>query len=65
MKTAYKITVGNIGVIIETESYKEARKVYDEYVSQSEAKYGRASGEEVILWKDGEPLVVHYGRYNA
>lgn len=65
MKNLYKVAVANIGTIIETESYDEAKSTYDAYVLQSEAEYGRASGEDIVLWEACEPLEVHYGNYNA
>jgi hypothetical protein len=55
MKTKYTITVGNVGTVYEGTSSREAAETFDEYVSQSAADYGRAAGEPVTLWKDGEP----------
>lgn len=64
-QTKYEVTVGNLGSVIETESYEEAKTVYDEYVWQSSANYGRVAGEWVTLWEDGEPLEEHHGSYNT
>lgn len=50
----YEILVGNIGCVYVGESKTEASEYYREYVSQSKNGYGRASGEPVSLWEDGE-----------
>jgi len=39
----------------------EAEKTYKEYVEQSESGVGRASGEYVGLYVDGEPVKEHFG----
>jgi hypothetical protein len=59
-KSEYVVNVGNIGNIPEG-TYSEALKTFNEYVKQSKAKYGRASGEDVILMKDGEPVKEYFG----
>ena len=52
----YEVTVGNIGRVYSGHSHAEAKAIYREYKLQSKSRYGRASGEEVILWKNSEPL---------
>lgn len=61
MKTKYEVTVGNLGSVIETESYEEAKATFNEYVELSETQYGRVAGEFVILWENGEPIEEHLG----
>lgn len=56
----YEVIVGNIGSVILTDCYTEARGVFDEYYSQSVTGYGRAAGEEVELLDQGEPLHYHH-----
>ncbi len=34
----------------------EAKRVFATYREQSQTNYGRAAGEDVTLWKDGEPV---------
>lgn len=58
----YEVIVGNIGTVTRTENEYEALQVFTEYVEQSNHPFGRASGEEVTLMKDGEPEQTHYGR---
>lgn len=55
MKTTYAVTVGNIGTVYEGKNSREAAETFDEYRAQSQDNYGRAAGEPVTLWKDGEP----------
>lgn len=53
MKHNYEVVVGNIGSFKYT-SLKDARKCYFDYVTLSQQSEGRASGEAVTLFKDGE-----------
>jgi len=57
----YEVTVGNVGSVYRGASKKEATKSYLEMVAKSLSDSGRASGEEVILWEDGEPIAEHQG----
>lgn len=50
----YQVVVGNIGTVYDGDSYREAVNVLEEYVSQSVNGYGRASDEDVTLFKDGD-----------
>jgi len=59
----YSVSVGNIGNI-EVNNKREATKTYNEYVRQSKAKHGRASGEDVTLWINGEPVKEYFGTLN-
>ena len=51
----YEVIVGNIGKVHEGGSYMKAFAVFQEYIKKSDATYGRASGENVALWKNNEP----------
>ena len=53
----YQVIVGNIGTVHEGNNPATARGVYDEYKQQSQSGYGRAAGEPVTMFKDGEPHV--------
>lgn len=61
----FEVTVGNIGTVERTDSHKTAMATYREYVSQSKNNYGRAAGEDVVLWEDGEPIEEYYGGLNS
>ena len=52
----YQVLVGNIGTVASTDSKSEALKEFNHYVEASKASCGRASGEEVTLFGDGEIL---------
>lgn len=56
-----EVVVGNIGTVYEGQDRAEADKVYAEYVRQSEGGYGRAAGEGVTLFVDGEIVQEHFG----
>lgn len=60
-KVFYEVIVGNIGKVHEGSSRAAALKAYNTYVRQSKSGYGRASGEQVSLWKDNEPIKEYYG----
>ena len=55
MKHTYEVIVGNIGTVHRGSNRAEAMKHFAEYVGQSESDCGRAAGESVTLWTDGEP----------
>ena len=60
-KSVYSVSVGNVGNIACADK-AEAEKTYAEYVEQSNSDSGRASGENVSLMKDGEPIKDHVGK---
>ncbi len=60
-KTArYEVLVGNLGVVWTFEGTATheipARHEFNGWLERSKAPYGRASGEAVTLFKDGEIL---------
>jgi len=55
----YKVTVGNIGNIDAGDDLSQAMSMFNDYVSQSKSKSGRASGEDVILF-DVDEIVKEY-----
>ncbi len=60
-KHSYGVTIGNIGNALATTNLREAEETYKEYVEQSKSGIGRACGENVILWRDGEPWKEYKG----
>lgn len=52
----YEVIVGNIGRVHTGNNRREANKIYREYVKDSAQSTGRASGEQVTLFEDGEPV---------
>ena len=57
----YEIIIGNIGTVDTTNNPIDARRIYGECVAMSNAPYGRAAGEDVTLFEDGEPILEHFG----
>lgn len=57
----YEVTVGNIGLVHDGHSLKEATKEFSAYKAESKSGRGRAGGEQVVLWKDGEPVKEYEG----
>jgi len=55
----YELYVGNIGCVHRGNDGLVALGEFDEYVKLSKSEYGRASNEEVTLFKDGE-LIKEY-----
>lgn len=55
----YQVYVGNIGKVYDGPAYFTAKRDFDEYVRQSKADYGRAGGETVTLFKDGDIIEEH------
>lgn len=57
--TTYELIVGNIGTVYRGPSEAIAVAEYDDYVEISKSGYGRAAGEEITLFKDGEIIKEH------
>ena len=60
-RAEYEVIVGNIGTIYDGGNYREALKRYRTYVKISKSESGRASGEDVIIMRDGEPVKEYFG----
>ena len=56
----FTVTVGNIGNL-QKETREEAEQTFAEYVEQSKQETGRASGEDVFLFVDGEIEQEYFG----
>ena len=48
----YKVFVGNIGKVFESDSLDRVLAVYHDYREQSRNGIGRAAGENVTVFKD-------------
>ena len=55
-KSKYEVTVGNVGNVHTGSNKQSAKVVFLEYVRVSNSGVGSAGGEDVTLWKDGEPI---------
>ena len=53
---AYQVIVGNIGTVYDGGKRKAADNAFRSYKNDSRFNYGRASGEDVTLFCDGEPI---------
>lgn len=53
----YEVVVGNIGSVHTTNNPVDANRVYGIYKKQSQSEVGRAGGEDVTIFKDGEPVL--------
>lgn len=60
----YVVIVGNIGTTYDGYSLKDATKTFNEYKHQSKTHYGRASGEQVVMTCNGDPIKEHNGSFN-
>lgn len=54
MKHHYEIVVGNIGTVYSGHNHRTALQKYNEYIRQSQNTNGRAAGETVTFFYDGE-----------
>ena len=57
----FEVIVGNIGTVYDGDNRGLADQDFAAYVRLSKAGYGRASGEDVTLFVDGEPEMEHDG----
>jgi len=60
-KPFYEVIVQNIGKVYEGSNGFEANTEYQRYVGKSKRGEGRAAGEGVTLYKDGDILKEHIG----
>jgi hypothetical protein len=54
--SAYQVTVGNVGTVYDGDSPSDAAMTFIAYADMSADGRGRAAGEPVTLWRDGEPV---------
>lgn len=62
-KPFYEVIVGNIGKVHEGTNLAAARRAYISYKSKSKSGVGRAAGENVTLWKDGDIIDEYEGSW--
>lgn len=60
----YQVYVGNIGMVYDGDSEEDAILNFNDYVINSTQGYGRASGEDVTLFEDGEIIKDFIGKLN-
>ena len=59
----YIVNVGNIGNI-DCTTKEQAIVLFNDYVTQSKNNIGRAAGEDVCIFEDGEPIMEYWGTLN-
>lgn len=59
MLPTYEVIVGNIGTVYRGSDSHLAYIEYEEAVGASQSGYGRAAGEPVTLFEDGEVIKEH------
>ena len=64
INNTWEVIVGNVGKIYSGTNGFEAIKEYNAYVHISKSGLGRAGGEDVILFKNGEPHKEFFGTVN-
>lgn len=57
----YELIVGNIGMVHTGNDLRRARALYQLYVNKSLSGEGRAAGESVTLFEEGEMLTEYVG----
>lgn len=61
-KPRYEVIVGNVGIVYSGPRYIDALRSFRDYSEISKAEFGRASGESVVLFEDGEIVAEFDGR---
>ena len=59
--THFNVVVGNIGTVYNGYNRREAEECMDEYIRHSKSGYGRAAGEDVTIFENGEPVTEFQG----
>lgn len=62
--STYEVVVGNIGTVHTTNNPIDAKRVYGIYKKQSQGESGRAGGEDVTIFKDGDVFLEFTGTLN-
>jgi hypothetical protein len=57
----YQVVVGNIGTVYSGNDASKARRAFEEYKEQSLTNYGRAAGESVTWFENGEIMRAYIG----
>ena len=57
----YQVVVGNLGMVYDGEDWVTARDHFDSYKRISQEGRGRAGGESVVLFDNGEVIAEHEG----
>jgi len=60
-RSSYEVIIGNIGQVYSGFIYSEAKDAYRAAIGASRGGVGRAGGEQVTLWGNGEPLIIFEG----
>jgi hypothetical protein len=60
-KKRFEVVVGNIGSVYTGSNPVEAADTFEDYMKQSKSGRGRAAGEDVVLFEDGEITIEHIG----
>lgn len=55
-RSNYEVVVGNVGTVHRSAKGREAELDFEAWVEVSKLEVGRAAGEPVTLFKDGEPV---------
>lgn len=50
----HSVVVGNVGTVYAGDNKREAHRAFTEYVLLSKEPYGRAAGEDVTWFTDGD-----------
>lgn len=58
----YQVIVENVGTVYDGDDDKEAKMQYKECIAISDGEYGRAAGETVAMFEEGEIVVEYEGR---
>lgn len=53
-RVMYEVVVGNVGTVYRGADEKVANVAFDTYVDLSKSGHGRAAGEEVSFFEDGD-----------
>ena len=62
----FRVTVGNIGEVLQSVEQGYATEIFNYYVDCSKHLVGsRGYGEDVVLWLANEPIAEHRGHLNA
>lgn len=56
----YEVFVSNVGTVYRGEDQCDAEYDFDSYVDLSRRGIGRAGGQDVVLFKDGQTIDQHH-----
>jgi hypothetical protein len=58
-KIQFEVIVGNLGIVYQGKSHRDANKLFRVYRRKSQISDGRVANENVVIFRNGEPIRIY------